>query len=205
MAKHKEVKLENIPQKSIKRFLEGEELRQSSDFQKLRSSRHLIDDSFHHHYREFSINAPLAQVWQTYLQIPPAETWDIGLLSYGFTYDSKEEEFSYPSDEYRGLREGQILFLNLRLLFGLVDITITHKVLEIDHERKSLLISYLEKNKSAGSQHISFSEENGQTLIRHKTRYKSDSPFRDKMVYPLFHGLIIRKFHRNIFDKIEQS
>jgi hypothetical protein len=52
---------------------------------------------------------------------------------------------------------------------------------------------------TSGIQMMQFSEvSENQTKIRHISRFKGVSKFRDKYLYPYFHSKLVGKFHGNL-------
>jgi hypothetical protein len=121
-------------------------------------------------------------------------------------YCKENNELVYHDDQYKGAEVGQIFFVGLRILSGLLKLGVAHVITRIDDVNKSLRICYLEKGKSEGSQFISLHETpDGFTKVIHDTKYKSDSAFRDRVLYPALHSIAVKEYHQNVKNKIESE
>ena len=99
---------------------------------------------------------------------------------------------------------GQVYFLNLRLLKGLLNVPVAFEIINIDAGNKIVEFSYIDSNKERGKQTLKFSDNgDGCTSILHLSYFKSNSTIRDAMFYPLLHRKFIKEFHRNMKQGIE--
>ncbi|MES2777660.1 MAG: hypothetical protein V4722_26010 [Bacteroidota bacterium] len=197
----KQVNPARIRQKKIREFIEEHRLYQLKDFAQLQSFSRADPAiaTFHHHTKTFLVKKDIETVWQAYKTLHPKDAWGNGMLSFGLQYSKRKNALSYVDDAYDGAEVGQIVLINLALLGGLVNIAVGHEITAVNEAEKYLETCYLTHGKSAGSQQIRLqSTPEGFTEITHHTIYKSDSPFRDKMLYPFLHTLAITTFHRNI-------
>lgn len=204
------IKPERIRPRTVRAYLKEKELRLSADFDRLKSTcyRPDEDNSYHVHTKEFLVKADLATVWDTYLTIPPRETWRSRMVSFGCLYCRKKRALTYLKDAYDGLREGQVVFLNISLGWGLINIAVAHKIVRVDTRHKNIEFSYIEGGKTEGSQRLLFKKTaEGHTRIIHRTTYRGStrSYLRDKKLYPYLHGQVIASFHRNVRDKVMES
>lgn len=199
------IRLDRIPQKSIREYIRNKGLFVSSDFDQLKTTcyRSSERETYHIHSKIFRVEADLEHVWGTYLSISPRDTWRCRTVSFGCMYSKKSKAITYAEDEYGGLREGQVLFLNVGLFGGLVNIAVAHQITRINQAEKHIEFSYIEGGETEGSQRLSFSQTTGGTEIEHITTYrgKTKSPFREKTLYPILHGKVISAFHQNVRQK----
>ena len=200
------IRLDDVRQKTIREYVRNKGLFVSSDFDKLKTTcyRPSEIETYHVHSKTFRIEADLEHVWSTYLSISPEDTWRCRTVSFGFMYCKKSKTISYAQDAYGGLREGQILFLNVGLFWGLVNIAVAHQITRIDQREKYIEFSYIEGGETEGSQRLTFTKApDGLTEIEHKTTYrgKTKSPFREKTLYPILHEKVISVFHSNVKEK----
>lgn len=207
LPKRNPVQFDRIHQPSIQKYLLDKDLRVESDFDSLTTTRYRPSekDSYLVHTKDFMVEADIDTVWSTYLSIPPKETWKSKMVSFGCMYSKKNKDLSYIEDKYDGLVEGQILFLNIRLFWGLVNIAVAHQIIRIDTQKKTIEFSYIKGGKTEGSQILFFkSLSSSATQITHQTTYRgiTNSPFREKVLYPFLHGRVISAFHRNVKQKI---
>ena len=200
------IRLDDVRQKTIREYVRNKGLFVSSDFDKLKTTcyRPSEIETYHVHSKTFRVEADLEHVWGTYLSISPEDTWRCRTVSFGFMYCKKSKTISYAQDAYGGLREGQILFLNVGLFWGLVNIAVAHQITRIDQREKYIEFSYIEGGETEGSQRLTFTKApDGLTEIEHKTTYrgKTKSPFREKTLYPILHEKVISVFHNNVKEK----
>ena len=199
---------DQMPYASMKKLLKKEGINSTSDIERLRPTcvAESEVDQFQYHIKTYFIDAPVEEVWEVYKTINPEEAWKGTIGSYAFMYSREDGKIKYVSDEYPGIREGQIIFLNLRFLRGLFNIAVGQEVTEIDDENKIMKFCYLDNNVSAGSQSFKLeSTSDGRTMVIHQTNYRSDSKFRDERLYPVIHSLIIKEYHRSIAIKAESE
>jgi hypothetical protein len=187
-------------------YLNKNELYNSSDLDKMSPKCYIEadDESFYRHSKTYHLNHNIDKIWDAYVNIPPKIAWSGSKLSFSFAYDTPIRNFTYTNDTYHGMKENQLVFIVIKLLFGLFKLAVTHFVSEISSEDKKVKLCYVEGGKSWGSQMINFERvSENETRIIHTTRYKSDSKFRDEKIYPFIHELIINQFHKNVKKYLE--
>ena len=203
-----DIDLNQVQQKKLKEFIHSNNLYNVKDFAGLQSfdfNRADID-SFHHHSKTFIVKADIDTVWNTYKSIPPAEAWKGGIVSYGFQYSKPKNQLTYITDAYKGIEVGQIVFINVSFIMGLVNIAVGHEITEVNDSEKAFRTAYLNCGKSEGTQQIKLqATPEGYTAVTHHTIYKSDSKFRDKYLYPILHTQAIRAFHNNVKAALERK
>ncbi len=199
------IRLDRVPQKSIREYIRNKGLFVCSDFDQLKTTCYKTSEreTYQVHSKSFLVEADVEHVWGTYLSISPRETWRCRTVSFGCMYCKKSKAITYTQDEYGGLREGQVLFLNVGLLWGLINIAVAHQITRINRAEKYIEFSYIEGGETEGTQRLTFSQTPSGTEIEHKTTYrgKTKSPFREKTLYPILHGKVIAAFHRNVKQK----
>lgn len=158
------------------------------------------DKTYRKHLKKFTFSHPIDEVWKVYKSIRPEEVWTGVMVRFGLQYSRSQNTITYPGDtQYVGIEEGQIIILNLVILNGLLNIAVGHEVKEVNEANKFIRICYLETGASVGSQFIRLSKTpDGSTVVTHETFYKSNSWFRDKILYPGLHGKAITEFHNNV-------
>ncbi|MGR3810470.1 hypothetical protein [Jiulongibacter sp. NS-SX5] len=151
------------------------------------------------HSKSYSLPFNIEDVWDAYVNIPPSKSWAGRRIGFSFTYNTESKNFHYANDEYRGLKENQLIFIEIKILFGLLKLAVTHHVNEVLPDEKRIKLCYVEGGKSSGSQMVSFEKvSENETKVVHDTYYKSDSKFRDEKLYPILHERIINQFHKNV-------
>ncbi len=201
-----DIDLSQVLQKKLKEFIHSNKLYNVKDFAGLQSfdfNRADID-TFRHHTKTFIVKADIETVWSKYKSIPPSEAWKGEIVSFGFQYSKPKNKLTYIADDYKGLEVGQIVFINVSFIIGLVNIAVGHEIIEVNETEKAFRTAYLNCGKSEGTQQIKLqATPEGHTAVTHHTIYKSDSNFRDKYLYPILHTQAISSFHNNIKAAIE--
>ncbi|MDR9442258.1 MAG: hypothetical protein RI842_06030 [Schleiferiaceae bacterium] len=201
-----EFRLEWVYHDKVRELLSSQKVAKLEDFEQVAVQCYTVDsaDVFWSHLRQYEIDVPVARAWQTYLGIAPEEAWKGGLVDFGLCYAPDEQKVYWPFEPFTGLREGQLHFMELNLL-GLAEIAVGHQVVEVNAKAQRIGFCYLQEGESAGSQWIQLRAQGPQkTAVIHYTRYHSDSYFRDTKLYPLFHSLVIDRFHKNVRKQAEK-
>lgn len=154
--------------------------------------------------REFVVKDSLENVWHDYINTTLQETWNSNTLHLALCYSRSKDSIYYANEEVQRIVPGLIVYLDLKLLFG-VKLAMAFEVTKIDDENKLIEFSYLNGNATHGKQQLFFQQApKGKTLITHLSYYKSNSKTRDKL-YPLMHARLINKFHRNLKEVNNQN
>lgn len=189
-----------ISEAKVRKLLKAFDIKSLSDFNAINTQCYNAADSatFRSHSKSYTIEAPIEQVWERYVKIPPHIAWQCLMVDYAFSFAGERGTVCHNSEDFTGLEKGQLHFLNLNFL-GLFKLAVGHKVTRLDAEAKTIKFCYLENGSSRGSQWISMKAlEDSTTEVTHYTRYKSPSHFRDKNLYPTIHSMIINAYHHNI-------
>ena len=158
--------------------------------------------TYRRHVHTFQIKKDVRTVWNVYANIHPKEAWNTGMVSFGLQFSRSNHSINYLSDPDSGMEKDQILLLNLRLPGGLANIAVAHYVAEINEDKRVIKLCYMEGGASEGSQWITLKETaEGFTEVTHLTLYKSNSIFRDKILYPPLHTRAISEFHEIVRRK----
>ncbi len=196
-----QIDLQRIPQKEIREFIRYQIKNQTTSFDKLTSSCRPGDlmTGYHFHEKVYTCNYPVEQLWQHYLTADPRITWNSSMLTFGLMISKQEQTVMYTGDIYAGASVGQVMFVTIEILGGIVKVPVAHEIIDINPEKRYLEVSYVKGGKSEGVQRISFHDNQDKTTrIAHTTYYRSASWFRDKFLYPYFHTLVINKYHDNM-------
>lgn len=157
------------------------------------------EKEFRRHYKAYLMPFPAMQVWNAYIKVHPKDAWKGRRVNFSFLYNRDENSIAYAQDKCPDLAEGQLIFLEIKMARGLLKLAVTHQVNQINTEERRLKMCYVEGGKSRGSQIIQIEETGPNSCkVHHETYYKSDSDFRDKVLYPFFHTRIIDEFHKNM-------
>ncbi|MBX2970108.1 MAG: hypothetical protein KF803_12120 [Cyclobacteriaceae bacterium] len=199
---------DNIDWPKVKKFLADYGITHASDFAKLTSICYdPHDPSYLRHVKTFEFNHDIHLVWDAYKNISPAHVWSGSMIRFGLQYARYNNSITYPNTQtHDGLQAGQVLILNLCILNGMINICVGHEVMEVNETEKLIRICYLENAASQGSQFIRLSKTgtNG-TLVTHETFYKSNSWFRDRILYPGLHTKALKEFHGNVGRYLEEG
>lgn len=198
-----EIDFSRVPHKTIRLFLESKCL---SNIEELASACYSEQqEPYAIHSKSYVIPAGIDEVWDAYLNLHPTQCWDSRMVSFGLMYSRTEDAVFYRDSTFASMQKGQLYFINLKILGSLFQIPVTHEVNDVDTEEKVIQSCYLAVGKSIGSQWIRlFSENKHTTKVVHETRYKCDSKFREKYLYPLFHTKAINQFHGNVIRAVSK-
>ncbi|KPM48024.1 hypothetical protein [Jiulongibacter sediminis] len=195
------INLKRIKSARTLEYLKKNALADISDLDKIVPLCYLegIENDFLKHSKSYKLPYSVDDVWDAYINIPPAESWAGNRIGFSFSYNTDSKDFHYLHDQYHGLEVNQLIFIEIKLLFGLFKLAVTHHVNQISPEEKKIKLCYVEGGKSSGSQIITFKKiSESESIVVHDTFYKSDSKFRDEKLYPFLHELIINQFHKNV-------
>jgi len=205
------IDLSRIHYPKVRKFLADYQLSKPQDFDKLNAiGYNPADSNYYEHLKTYSFKQNINDVWNAYKTIRPDQVWRGSMVRFGMQYTRHEHTITYTdSTVYAGLKAGQLIILNLRLLNGLFNLAVGHEIMDVNDKEKTIRISYLENSASQGSQFIKLSgTAGGSTQVTHKTLYKSGSWFRDKVLYPGLHTKAIGEFHGNVrkmLDGVEKK
>jgi hypothetical protein len=206
LSQNEEIDFARIDKPQVRKLLKGNGLTSLTTLSKLKSLPYDATSTkkFNKHYFEFIIQADCNRVWDTYKTISPQQTWNGNMVSFGIMYSRSKNQITYPGDSYHGLQAGQLLFLNLNLFAGIVNLAVGHEVVDVDDTKRCVTICYLEHGASVGTQKFWLEDLSpNATRVIHETWYTSGSWLRDKVLYPGFHTKAITEFHTNVKRKVE--
>jgi hypothetical protein len=195
-----------ITQKSIRHFLKTQIREGIVSFEDFRPSVTGQTDTkqFDFNIHRFSLNQPMSKSWNAYLTAHPAQIWQGRIVSCGFIYSPGCKQVIFAEDPYPGLEIGQIFFIEMRVLCGLVKFPVCFMVTQMDETVHSITFSYISTGPSKGLQTIRLIENGkGETEILHSSIHQTENWLRDKTLYPIYHRKAIKEVHRNIFDMLK--
>ena len=202
------VDLTRIKQNKVKSFILNQQNNNIEYFSDLEASVNQSVDlsDFMNYEKTYIIKEERDVVWDNYKYADQTDIWDIHRVSVGMLFCRESQSIIYADQSLYGLAEGQIYYLNLKVLNGLYSLPVAFEVINVDHDKKLFEFSYLKGGKAKGKQSIQFIEtDEGYTKIIHRSCVKSNSKFRDKYIYPFFHNKIINEFHANMKRVIVKS
>lgn len=195
-----ELDTQRIAYPSVANYLHNQMAEGLQTFNDLKPSVQPDEDveAYHVIDREFLVKDSLETVWDDYLNAVLQESWNTRMIHFAFCYSRSSDSLYYANDKVRTIVPGLIVYLDLKLLFGVKNLAVAFEITRIDPQERMLEFSYLKGNETEGKQQLFFRRTNkGHTLITHLSYYKSGSKTRDKL-YPLLHAQLINKFHRNM-------
>lgn len=196
-----------IPQKKVRSLVKKQQLNGIEFFSDLKSVCYSEQDSFSYSFHRSSqtIKEKIQNVWNKIKSIKPSDEYRGKMVTFGFLYSLKSNRILYGDDDYQEIEEGEIIFLNLKLLRGIKNIAVALEVTKVDDENKTIQFCYLNNGKTEGTQQIKLAEnDQGNTVICQETRYRNRSKFRQKRLYPIFHQKAVSELHQNIGNVIEK-
>ncbi|MDP3180228.1 MAG: hypothetical protein Q8M67_00240, partial [Bacteroidota bacterium] len=197
-----------INQKSIRNFLKDQtrkEIIHFEDFQPsvtTQTDNSQFDSNSHH----FSLQQTPAVAWNAYMTSHPANVWQGKVVSCGFIYSPVSKLAIFPDEHYPGLETGQIFFIEMRIIYGLVKFPVCFMVTKIDQNKQAITFSYVSSGSSKGAQTIRLIDNGkGGTEILHSSIHQTENALRDKTLYPIYHKKAIREVHRNKKKLLESN
>ena len=195
------VDLSRINQPAVKKLIERHISEGMDNFDHIVSTYNKGDDLSKYLIHTETYHYPIERdlVFDKYISENPSDAWNGKLLSFGALVSKRTHSVLYPGGAYEGAKAGQVLYLNLHLLNGLIKLAVAHEIIGVNHEEKYMDLSYVVGADSVGMQHIKFvANGDGTTTIEHITYYTGDSMFRAKYIYPYFHTKVVNDYHNNM-------
>lgn len=203
------INFDRIQFKKLAKLLQENELFTKSDLKNIDLACYSPDDdssSYSSHTKTFLIKSDIETVWNAYKTVSPTSPGKKKeIVGFGILYGQSNDKIYYLEDAYEGMEEGQLVFWNLRLVGGLVKISVGQVIHNIDDKARFFEICYLAPGISHGSQYIQlYPTDDGYTQVVHYTRFRSGSKFRDRL-YPGLHEKAIDEFHESIRKSVEDK
>ncbi len=200
------VNLDRIHQKKVRELVHHQSLNGITYFSDLQPSCYNEQDSMTYSIQRCSnvIREVIQKVWNKLKKLKPNDEYNGKMVSFGFFYSKRLNQLFYPEDDFKEIEEGEIYFLNLKLLGGIKNIGVALEVTKVDEVSKTIQFCYLNNGMSEGTQEVKLVGTNeGNTIITQETRYRNRSKFREKKLYPIFHQQAISELQANVKRLIE--
>ena len=200
------IDLRRIRHRAVRDLIIKEGVTTAKDFQALETSCYGTSDTsqFNTHIRNYRLNAGVEDAWAQYASVSPKEAWTGRMVHFDFLFSRFANRIIYEDEARDPMAEGNIIYVKLRLLNGIKNLSVAFEITGMDPVNKVIRFCYLKDGKSKGSQEIRFAAlSDSTTLITHETHYHSDSKFRDRKLYPRFHERLVGEFHNNLRTRIE--
>lgn len=196
-----EINFDKIAQKKVREFLIGQLNNQINSLTDIEPS--INNDSKTEGYKtlvnEYFVKDSLSKVWRHYVNTNPGDSWSGRKVSFGMLFSIKDKRIVYSDESVSHIEAGQVVYLNLKLMEGIVNLATVFEFTNINKEKRIIEFCYIDGNITEGKQRIQFTQTpRGYTHIIHTSYYKSNSAFRDRFLYPFFHNKLCNEFHRNM-------
>lgn len=202
------INYELIPQHQVRNFISDHKIDTMDTYDNIRASWDVGHEiaSYCQHRKDFIVKGDLNQIWDCYLRANPVDSWNGHFVRFGLYISKKDNTIGYITDNhFDGIETGQVFFLGLRILKGLMNVPVAFEIITVDAAEKIIEFSYIEGNITRGKQILHFIEgPDGRTHIEHSSFFKSGSSLRDHVFYPFFHTKIIKEYHRNMMGVIRR-
>ncbi len=195
-----------VPQKKVRSLVKKHQRNGAKYFCDLKSSCYSEQDSgtYSFHRNTQTIKERIQNVWNKLKSIKPRDEYKGKMVSFGFLYSSKLNRILYGDDDYLEIEEGDIIFLNLKLIGGIKNIAVALEVTGVDDKNMTIQLCYINNGMTEGTQQIKLEENiEGNTVICQETRYRNQSKFREKKLYPIFHRRAVNELQTNLKNFIE--
>ena len=195
-----DVELDRISQVKIREYLKTEQEQGVLTFEEIKPSMQSSSDIKGYMVREniYQVKKGINEVWGNYINRSPNKSWNGKKVSFGFLFSKKEDRIVYSDENLQKIDTGMVIYLNLRLVSGLVNVATAFEIINIDEKNKIIEFSYLSGNESEGKQRLQSTQtRKGYTQILHTSFYRSYTVLRNYLFYPYFHTRITHEFHRN--------
>lgn len=196
-----DVELDKISQDKVQEFVGWQQKCGIQTFEELKPSMQSDSDLKSYFVREnvYLVKKGIEEVWRKYLNLSPKKSWNGKKVSFGFLFSKKDKKIVYSDEKVSKIDTGMVIYLNLRLMKGLINVATAFEVITIDKKNKIIEFSYLSGNISSGIQRLQFLETSkGKTEIIHTSFYRSNNIAKNYFFYPYFHTRATNEFHRNI-------
>lgn len=160
-----------------------------------------VPGGFHTMTDVYKTTGAVDDVFGAFIGLSPKQAW-AGSAAFDLLYDRKEDAvYDRGARRFPPIREGQVVLLTLKIFAG-CRIPVAFEFVKVDQDAHELQFSYLEGNKSRGVQIVRFSQSGKDVVATHTSRFLSDSPWRDKNLYPHFHRKLLDDFYRQVFAQV---
>jgi hypothetical protein len=197
-----DIDLTKIPYKEVRELIISQKKSKVECISDIKSScsQDFNCNEYYKQIRSYHLDKSLRTVWENYNGSETQKAYNSNKFSLGLMLCKKNvsEKILYPNSSFGRLDTGQVIYLKLKFLRGLLKMAVAFEINKIDTTNKTIEFSYVNGGKSRGKQILEFKENNNhKTSIIHTTFYRSKSKVRDLVFYPFFHSRVTREFHKN--------
>jgi len=203
------ISLERIPHKRIRSFIQEQMNNNVQSVGDLKVTFQPGDctKALLKHEEVFIAVHNIDDVWDTYNKTGLDTIFKDKLVSFSLMLSKQnEQDVLYKEEPFFTTEIGQVYFMNLSILKGIIQIAVSYEIVVKNEEEKILEFSYIEGGKSIGFQRIKLDLiDTKRTRITHTTHYRSQSKFRDRFIYPYFHTKVLEEYHTNMIDCMKRK
>lgn len=196
-----DVEMERIGEEKVEEYIGRQMENDVETFSDVKPSLTPVSstEGFRFHEREYVVKDELEKVWGHYVGTNPAVAWNASKFGFGVLFSKEDNSLAYPGSEVQGIKQGQVIYLNLNLLKGIKNLATAFEIITVNPKEGVIEFSYLEDNTTHGKQQLTFTTTaKGHTKIVHRSYFKSKSVLRDHFLYPYFHTRMTNTYHRNM-------
>jgi hypothetical protein len=203
------IALERIPHKKIRAFIQEQINNRVQSVKDLQVSFRPGDctKKFLKHEEVFEAKYNIDTVWDSYNKTGLNSVFTGSLVSFALMLSKRNElDVLYKEETFSATEVGQVYFMNLSVLKGIIQIAVSYEIVVKNEEERVLEFAYIKGGKSIGFQRIKLdSVGNNRTRITHTTHYRSQSKFRDRFIYPYFHTKVLEEYHTNMLNYMDHK
>lgn len=203
------IDLNEIPQKKVRKYIHSRDIDTMNDFSSIHASckKEIKESDFKISEKIFYLKSKLSNVWDSYKNENPSKSFNGHKFRLELLIQKGSNNIVYKNNpSFPVIDTGQLYFFDIRLIRGLFNIPMAFEIINIDNSQKILEVSYIESNKAKGKQRIQFIDNgDGRTMVVHQSFFKSNSWIRDTFLYPYFHKKIVREYHRNMKEMVQNQ
>lgn len=205
----KHIALKRIPHKKIRSFIQDQIDNNVNSVKDLQVSFNSGDctKEYNKHEEVYFADQDIDTVWEFYNNTGLNRVFTGSLVSFALMLSKQNEKaVLYKEEPFSKTEIGQVYFMNLSVLKGIIQIAVSYEIIMKDEYEMVLEFAYIRGGKSMGVQRIKLDRiEMDKTKITHTTHYKSESKFRDRFIYPYFHSKVLEEYHINMIDIMSQE
>lgn len=199
---YSDIDMDAIPFRKVRSYLDQQQqnahIEHLADLKTSCDGMHDLGDFFAYK-KTYRVKAEKWKVWETYKNASPTQSWTNRKSTCAMVYERNKDRVVYPEGKIEGIEQGQVLFMDLKLIKGLYHLATAFEITKVEDELGVIQIDYTEAGLNQGMQVIRMMDtEDGYTLIEHASFIRSGHQIRDRYLYPFFHNKLINAFHRKM-------
>ncbi|MBK9070075.1 MAG: hypothetical protein IPL79_03580 [Myxococcales bacterium] len=153
-------------------------------------------EGFNEHVYETDLPFRASEFIEALATMSPEALW-ASSSEYRLGFNRQTGVLSQPGEAPPRIATGMVFVLRLRIA-PLIYLPVAFEIVEMDAAAGRFAFSYVTQNKTQGIQRVTVSDRGAGAHIKHETRFKSDSEFRDDYFYVPFHEKLVREFYEAV-------